>query len=364
MQMNHVGILELCCVGLSLFAISNIWFVVRVLRPIRRLSHQAVRLSAGHLDALNSDCGGIPEVRELHRAMSAMVGHVCRAQEQSRVYADQLADGQETERKHIAHELHDVTVQTMIAVTQHIDIARSWLQSNPSGALDILDTARQQAIDAVTTLRNLIGGLRPPALEELGLVAALEMQLGSIDHIDVQFLVSGGPRRLDEAYELTLFRATQEGLRNVERHSQATRATIELDYQPTLVSLRIVDNGCGFILPRHLGELAFDEHYGLLGIQERVVMQGGNFIARSQPGQGTELHILMPTAILQPSDQVRDPVCSTLISPNQAFGHTEVDEVTYYFCCPVCQGAFRRAPDLYLHPNVYLSEAASQPGVD
>lgn len=347
--MTHASLLELCCVGGALFLASNLWFFIRVLRPIQKLSLQAVQLSQGELDSFDRQCGGIPEIRGLRRAMSGMVGHVRRAQEQSRAYAEQLADGQENERKRVARELHDDTIQSTIAVTQGIDMAKNWVKTDSDRALQMLQFVRDQCVEIVTSLRNLIGDLRPPALEELGLIPALEMQFTSIQQAEVKLTTSGHPRRLNEAQELTLFRATQEALRNITKHSQAKHIHVGVNYLMRGVSLQIQDDGCGFHPPRHLGDLAFQNHYGLLGIQERVISLDGWLKIESQVGKGTTLFVYLPTAVRQPDDQVHDPVCSAVIEPNHAYGSVLYQDKTYYFCCPVCQGAFQRDPELYLN---------------
>ncbi len=347
--MNHASLFEICCVGGAVFLASNIWFFVRVLRPIQRLSLQASQLSHGELDSFDRQCGGISEIQTLRRAMSGMVGHVRRAQEQSRAYAEQLADGQENERKRIARELHDDAVQSTIAVTQGIDMAKNWVKTEPDRAVQMLQSVREQAVEIVTGLRNLIGDLRPPALEELGLIPALKMQLDTVKQAEVKLTTSGEPRRLAEAQELALFRVVQEALRNITRHSQANHIQVAVDYQPHGISLQIQDDGCGFRLPPHLGDMALQHHYGLVGIQERVNSLDGRFRIESQIGQGTTLNVYLPTtAQNQPDDRVRDPVCSALIEPQQAYGSVIYQDKTYYFCCPVCQGAFQKDPDVYL----------------
>jgi signal transduction histidine kinase/YHS domain-containing protein len=348
--MTHATLLELCCIGGSLFLASNLWFFFRVLRPIRKLSLQAEQLTKGEFNSFERQCGGIPEIRELQRAMSGMVGHVRRAQEQRRAFAEQLADGQENERKRIARELHDDTIQSTIAVTQGIDMARNWITSNPDRAGQMLQMAREQAVEIVTNLRNLIGGLRPPALEELGLIPALEMQLGALQGIIGHLHVEGDRRRLDEVQELTLFRTAQEALYNVTRHSSADHVHVDVNYQQDGVRLCIRDDGEGFVPPSNLGDLAFEDHYGLLGIQERVNNLGGWFKLDSAVGHGTTLQAYLPTTMQpQPDDLVRDPVCSAVIEPQQAYASCEYRQTTYYFCCPVCQGAFQKDPELYVN---------------
>ena len=348
--MTHASFLELCCVGGAVLVASNVWFFLRVLRPIQQLSHQAEQLTQGEFDCFEKPCGGIKEIGQLRHAMAGMVKHIQHAQEQSRAYAEKLADGQEIERKRIAHELHDDTIQSTVAITHSIDLAKSWVESDTDRAKDMLQLARHQAIEVVTNLRNLIAGLRPPALEELGLIPALEMEIERLTDLKINLKVKGVQRRLSESRELALFRATQEALKNICKHSKATTVDISVEYFVDGVTLRVDDDGVGFVPPIILGELAFANHYGLIGIQERVASLDGWLKVDSEINHGTSLTIHLPAdTVQQPHERVIDPVCHAQIEPQEAFDSLYYEGETYYFCCPVCQGSFQKGPQLYIN---------------
>jgi two-component system sensor histidine kinase UhpB len=347
--MVQIHWMAICGLIVLALAAGNLWFYLRVLRPIRHLARQASQLTGGDLDSLERACGGIREIRHLRRAMAGMVKHVRRAQEQSRAYTDRLADVLEIERKRIARELHDDTVQSAIVVSHRIDLARGWIDSDPSRAADMLASAREQTVAIVTALRQLIAGLRPPALEELGLITALKTHIASLQQVEVDLKVDGNPRRLDEAHELALFRAAQESLSNVIRHSEVQQAVVWVSYSSDHADITITDDGRGFEPPVQPGDLAFDGHYGLLGIHERVASLGGQLTIDSAVGRGTTIAVTLPVMPgPQPAHWVRDPVCSAWIEPRQAYGSTMIDGSTYYFCCPVCQGAFQHDPAAYI----------------
>jgi signal transduction histidine kinase/YHS domain-containing protein len=347
--MSEGGLVEICYVSAIVLLTSNLWFFFRVLRPVKRLSLQAEHIRKGDFNSLEQRCGGIAEIGALQRALAGMAGHIRRAQEQSRAYSESLADAQERERKRIAHELHDDTLQSLIAIGQSIDLAKSWMQRDPEQAAQMLQLAREHAVGTATSLRNLIGGLRPPALEELGLVAALEMEAEKTTDLVVSVSVNGIRRRLDEARELALFRAAQEVLTNVRRHSQAAKVEIVVQYRPESVSLSIQDDGCGFVPPKHLGDLAQQKHYGLIGLQERIHNFAGSVTIDSKVGAGTTVDVFLPTQESnQPDHLVRDPVCSAQLEPQQAYSSATYAGETHYFCCPVCEGAFLKDPLAYL----------------
>lgn len=346
----HGNIFEYCLVIIALFITSNLWFYLRVLRPLKQLSLQAGQLKSGDFAAFEQQGDGLPEIQELRRAMAGMVGHVRRSHEQSRAYAEGLADIQEHERKRVAHELHDETLQSLIAINQSIELARIWMQTDPERAEKLLKDTRQQVLETATGLRSLIGGLRPPAIDELGLVAALQIEAAKVSELHVDVRVEGTQRRLDEARELTLFRAAQEALSNTRRHSQAKSACITIRYAADGVSVRVSDDGRGFTMPTHLSDLGLSHHYGLLGMQERSQYVGGHATVESAPGQGTIVEVSLPfEPLLLPDGLVTDPVCNARLEPQQAYSNTVYKGKTYYFCCPVCEGAFQKAPNLYLN---------------
>lgn len=348
--MIHASFIELCGVIAALLVFSNLWFYIRVLRPIRQLSLQAEQLTQGDLDCFKTDCGGIKEIKQLRHAMAGMVNHIQHAQEQSRAYAEKLADGQELERKRIAHELHDDTIQSTVAITHSIDLAKSWVTSDSERATEMLHLARQQAVEVVTNLRNLIAGLRPPALEELGLIPALEMEVERVGNLTVDLKVKGVQRRISESRELALFRSTQEALKNICKHSRADRVNITVEYFVEGITLRVEDDGIGFSPPSILGELALNNHYGLIGIQERISSLDGWIRVESEIHTGTTLTVYLPSEkINQPNQRVVDPVCYAQIEPQEAYDSLFYEGETYYFCCPVCQGSFQKSPTLYLN---------------
>ncbi len=344
--------LEFCIGLLAVVLVINVWLIWRVLYPLQRLARQANQLTAGEFTALETSCGGIAEIEALRRSMVAMVSHVRRSQEQSHVYADVLTRGQEAERIRLARELHDETVQLFIAIAQETDLTRALVEKQPAKAVELLKTIRTQAVDAVDNLRHLIADLRPPALEELGLVAALKMLAKTSHPAQVQVTVEGIERRLKEEYELTFFRIAQEALTNAQRHGGAKTIAIKVGYEPQQIVLTIEDDGSGFAMPADVGQLAANGHYGLLGVHERVQGLKGNLhIAQLRP-KGTQIRVTIPNAeVDQPDSVVHDPVCMAEIKPHQAYGSTQYEGKSYYFCCPVCQGAFQQDPAAYTGTN-------------
>jgi signal transduction histidine kinase/YHS domain-containing protein len=327
----------------------NLWLVWRVVLPLRRLSNQTVQLAQGDLTALQQPRSESNEIERLRYTMASMAQHVRRTQEEELHYRHSLTEAQEAERRRIARELHDDTIQSLVAIGQSIDLAVKWSVDDQKRSIDLLTAARLQSVSSVEALRRLIANLRPPALEELGIVPALRMLADSEPEAQITLAVEGNQRRLDEEYELTLYRIAQEAIRNAHRHGHAKHVKLDINFQPSEVMLTIKDNGIGFDAKKGLECFALQGRYGLLGIQERVQRLNGKIEISSSPEQGTTIVARLPLQDdVQPTNVVRDPVCGALIHPHQAYGTIEHRGQRHYFCCPVCQGAFQRDPQLYI----------------
>jgi signal transduction histidine kinase len=148
----------------------------------------------------------------------------------------------------------------------------------------------------IRDLRRITRDLRPLYLEDLGLVATLEMLSRETSHkidIPVEFQSIGKEYRFPPEIELTLYRITQEGLSNVSQHAKASHASVIIHFNPQTTTLTVADNGRGFIIPESPAEFAPHGHYGLLGMHERAELISAQLEIHSAPGQGTRLVITL-----------------------------------------------------------------------
>jgi len=220
-------------------------------------------------------------------------------QENMRFYVHQVTRAQEDERKRIARELHDDLAQPLLLLTQGLDFLSSTTRKKLSDAelKQSLEKLRSQAIDTLEGLRRYAQDLRPPILDHLGLLAALEWMaedLAKKHGIDARVKVLGSERSLPAEVELLLFRIAQEALTNTRRHAEASRARITLEFGDDKVVLTVNDNGKGFKLPRRLGDLASVGKLGLAGMQERARLIGGRLELQSEVGKGTTVTVEVP----------------------------------------------------------------------
>jgi signal transduction histidine kinase len=211
-------------------------------------------------------------------------------------YTAQILRAQEEERKRVAQELHDETVQSLVVLCRKLDDS-SIDNPPPAGSLiDLLREAHAYAESLVESVRGIARGLRPPILDDLGLTPAIDKLLAELtarSEIDGRLAVDGSDRRLSPDVELALFRICQEALHNVERHSRASRVRVNLNYEPQRIQLVVADNGKG-MSPATLDDLANESKLGIMGMQERARAVGGKLTIRSTPGAGTKLIVEAP----------------------------------------------------------------------
>ena len=219
------------------------------------------------------------------------------AEQNLRFYARQITRVQEEERKYIARELHDTTVQTLVALIYQMD---NFLAGKP--ALTDPETKRLHAIYkrlkwAVEEVRRFSRQLRPPVLDDLGLLPVLEWLTGEIKKMydmEVEVVSSGEQKRLQPDTELALFRIIQEALINAARHAEVSSAGVTIEYLQDRVRVSVTDRGVGFDQAGKIASMPRDGKLGLAGIVERVQMLDGKVSIDSVTGKGTTINVEIP----------------------------------------------------------------------
>ncbi len=273
-----------------------LWFAARqVVLPLQTLQRRASELAWGRSRAIEEPVGGISEIRRLQEEMVHLDRKVRAAQQGLRGYIGAITNAQEEERRRLARELHDDTLQSLIALHQRLQILRGSL-SDPEAASSV-DETEVLLLQTIDNLRRATRALRPQYLEELGLVTALQAlanEVAAQGGPSVEFHSDGPARRLTPYVELALYRVAQEALSNVVRHAQARHAFVRLSFEDPAVDLSILDDGRGFELPETPADFARGAHYGLLGLQERAELLGAELHMHSAPGEGTRLTFRVP----------------------------------------------------------------------
>jgi signal transduction histidine kinase len=203
-----------------------------------------------------------------------------------------INESREEELRRLANELHGEAAQMLAAVYLALDpIARDL---GPR-ADERLAPVRARLGDVESQMRRISHEMRPPMLDDLGLMPALTfLAEGVATRAGLSVRVEGstaGP--LATVVETALYRAAQEGLNNVVKHARAATATVRVERRDSAIVLRVTDDGAGFDIPSHVGPAGL-RGLGLTGIRERIAPLGGDFEIRSVPGAGTELRLRIP----------------------------------------------------------------------
>ncbi|HSI79766.1 MAG TPA: GAF domain-containing protein [Solirubrobacterales bacterium] len=213
-------------------------------------------------------------------------------------------DASERERSTWARELHDETLQGLGALRVSLSAA---LRGGGERLENAVEVAVAQLADEIANLRSLIAELRPVALDELGLEAALETlvehsQATSGVEIDARIDMRYGAERserLDREIESSVYRIVQEALTNISKHSRAEHVDLEATEGRDWIRLRIRDDGVGFDTSRR------SNGFGLRGMRERAALVNGRMSIASAPGSGTEIKIEIPTSLRSVHSAIR-----------------------------------------------------------
>jgi signal transduction histidine kinase len=291
----------LCCIGMSVAA----FFVVGALASRGTIAIGAVELDPhtmrnwirvalvfAFLAVLLTTAIDfvIRHVEESSRAASESLTDLRAAYERLALLHERVDTAKEEERRFIAHELHDELGQMLTVVKLRL-----------GGAMAGNGTAETIALvdGMLGRVRKISGDLRPPLLDEVGLLPALRAYAdaqAALSGVPIDFSTEGGDEsdgRLDASREIACFRVVQESLTNALRHAAPGRIRISVVCRPASISLSIVDDGRGFQPARAL-EAASAGHLGIVGMQERVRARGGSFRISSRPGTGTTVDVEIP----------------------------------------------------------------------
>ncbi|MBI4785870.1 MAG: HAMP domain-containing protein [Chloroflexi bacterium] len=282
--------------------------------PILALGRDEISTLARSFDAMRVQLrDSIEEIQKWNRELETRVQDgtaACRTalQENTRLYGElqqreqlrrellhRLIGAQEEERKRISRELHDETCQILTGLEYALDNAAelaALAEITPQ-----LEQMRAMTETAVEGVHRLILDLRPDILDNLGLIPALrwfaEARLSG-SGIEVRTREIGELSRLPAVVETALFRVVQEAINNIARHSGARNAEVVFTSADQQIEIRIADDGCGFDPTRLAGAPDGKRGLGLMGMQERMSVIGGEFQLCSAPGKGTVIRLTAP----------------------------------------------------------------------
>jgi signal transduction histidine kinase len=270
-----------------------------VIHPLQLLDRQATRVAWGDFSTVNQPVGGVQEIEDLRRTLATMADQIQRYQSGMRDYIAAVTTAQEEERRRLARELHDETIQSLIALGHRVEMVQKALDKDPDRARQRLAELSELVNETQQEVRRFSRALRPLYLEDLGLTPALEMLAQEVERqsgLTISLRIEGTVRRLAPDVELTAYRITQEGLSNVVRHAQAQNVWLTINFTPDGLKLRLSDNGQGFEPPVNPADLAPQGHFGLMGIHERALLFGGQLEIHSKPGEGATVEVFLQSS--------------------------------------------------------------------
>jgi two-component system sensor histidine kinase UhpB len=284
--------MTLTVIGLCLVVVALILALVRERRRLRPLEDLVEAMEKVDLSSprplLPTSIDGVAETEEVARIELAFLRMMRRLEAERRRAGSAALHAQEEERARVARDLHDEVNQSLTGLLLRLEAAR---EAAPPELEGEIAATKALANQAMTELLSLARQLRPTALDDLGLVAAIGGQVEQLGRgeIEARLEVEGDFSDLGDDQQLVVYRVAQEALNNAARHSEAARVEVRLRRdEDGGVVLEVSDDGLGF---------AFDESQrglGIGGMRERALLVGAEVTIESRPGAGTTVRLDVP----------------------------------------------------------------------
>ncbi len=274
--------------AVALTILVNVLMLQRRFRPLERLVDEMERADLSRPGAnlrREEDPRGPEEVQRLHNAFRRMLE---RLEAERRRVSSIALHAQEEERARVARDLHDEVNQSLTGLLLRLEAVRV---RAPVGLAAELAETKSLANRAMTELLTLARALRPAALDDLGLRAALSAlveELGEQSEITTSFEGTGDPTGVPMDVQLVTYRVAQEALSNAAQHSEASRIRVRLDQDAEGIELGVSDDGRGFSFDQAATGL------GLGGMRVRALLVGGELLVESRPDEGTRIRLRVP----------------------------------------------------------------------
>ncbi len=277
--------------ALVLTLVVNMWLLRRRFEPLERLLDTMERIDLSRPGRrVELKTGRAGRSADIERLMAAFNRMLARLEGERRRSGALVLKAQEEERKRVARDLHDEVNQALTALLLRLEAAA---QHAPAELRAEIDETKQLANQAMRELLDLARQLRPAALDDHGLAAALASQVRDYDRrgpARTRFDLDQDLSELPSDVELVIYRVAQEALANAVRHSEARHIDVSLGRMDSRVLLKVADDGRGFTFADETKGL------GLSGMRERALLVDGNLDVDSRPGRGTTVRLEVPVA--------------------------------------------------------------------
>jgi two-component system sensor histidine kinase UhpB len=291
--MREIRRFEMTTVAIAILGVAVIGLAAALLRqrrrfaPLDQLIEDMEKVDLNRpAAALPESIDGVGETEQVERIELAFLRMLRRLEAERRRAGSAALRAQEEERARVARDLHDEVNQSLTGLLLRLEAVR---EAAPPGLEPEIAETRALASQAMRELLSLARQLRPTALDDLGLAAAIAGQVEGLRHsgLEAELRAEDDFSDLDDDVQLVLYRVAQEALTNAARHSEAGRVDVTLRRAADGVELEVADDGRGFAFEQS------ERGLGIGGMRERALLVGGELTIESRPGQGTtvKLHI-------------------------------------------------------------------------
>jgi signal transduction histidine kinase len=227
---------------------------------------------------------------ELIAGQAGIAAHNIRLTNDLKRSREKLVTAREEERRRLRRDLHDGVGPTLASLSQRIDTAADLIEQDPRASVELLKELKGQVKGTVAEIRRLVYALRPPVLDEFGLVSAIREHVAPYtgpNGLHLTFDVTDPLPPLPAAVEVAAYRIALEAFTNLVNHAQATACQIRVRVEDQFLLLEIADNGTGIAPGAHAG-------VGLTSMRERASELGGDLLMENIPSGGTRLRARLP----------------------------------------------------------------------
>jgi two-component system sensor histidine kinase UhpB len=256
--------------------------------PLERLIEEMEKVDLSRPGPLlPASIDGVGETEEVERIELAFLRMMRRLEAERRRAGSAALRAQEEERARVARDLHDEVNQSLTGLLLRLEAVR---EAAPPELEPELAATRALAGQAMQELLSLARQLRPTALDDLGLGAAIAGQVKQLERpgLAAELTAEGDFSDLDDDVQLVVYRVAQEALTNASRHSEAKRVAVRLRRRGEGVELEVADDGRGFAFE------ASERGLGIAGMRERALLVGGELTIESRPEHGTTVRLALP----------------------------------------------------------------------
>lgn len=221
-----------------------------------------------------------------------------------------ILETQEIERKRIARDLHDSTIQALTGLVHKTELCQKLLMTDPERTMNELSMMTENLRSVINEMRSIIYNLQPVSLNDLGLTATIQRFIDNAsmnNAMQIVFRSHGEERELNPVLTLSVYRIIQEACTNSISHSGGNSLVVHLSYLDDSIEIRVEDDGKGFSYNESVREAMAEGHgYGLTIMKERVNLLNGEISIESVKDKGTKILVRIPLGRIYINDKISD----------------------------------------------------------